>query len=278
MFMLFDKLNDDSLLRYVVNYDFTEKIAELIVVDIRREILSPPKWSMLVFDFQSFDVDFKAFKVLSSLGLELRKLNIRMFAMTDKKSVHSFLKQEGLDKLLKPISSLTELGMKAPAKKVSKKLDVNFINPFIEGTLHVLNVQCGSVVTPQKLELKSKFKSEKPIEIAGIIGINSLSFKGVISLCFPAVVFLELMSKMLGEDYHEINDELKDGAGELTNMIFGHAKKVLNEKGHTFEKALPTIAYGKDLNVETKSSGESVILPFLVSGNIFYMEIQLEDH
>lgn len=276
--MLFDKLNDESLLRYVVNYDFTEKIAELIVGDIRREILHTPKWNLLVFDFQTFDIDFKAFKVLATLGIELRKLNIRMFALTDKKSIHSLLKQEGMDKLLKPITSLAELGIKVPAKKVSKKLDVSFINPFIEGTLHVLNVQCSTQATTQKLELKSKFTSPKPIEIAGIIGINSKSFKGVISLCFPAIVFLELMSKMLGEDYHEINDELKDGAGELTNMIFGHAKKILNENGHTFDKALPTVAYGKDLLIETKSSGESVVLPFLVSGNIFYMEILLEDH
>ena len=275
--MVFDKLADDSLLRYVVNYDFTEKIAELIVGDIRREILHPPKWSLLVFDFQSFEIDFKAFKVLASLGIELRKLNIRMFALTDKKSIHSLLKQEGMDKLLKPISSLTELGLKAPAKKVSKKLDVAFINPFIEGTLHVLNVQCSTVATPQKLELKSKFVSPVPVEIAGIIGINSKSFKGVISLCFPQIVFLELMSKMLGEDYREMSDELKDGAGELTNMIFGHAKKVLNENGHTFEKALPTVACGKDLNIETQSLGESVILPFLVSGNQFYMEILIED-
>jgi chemotaxis protein CheX len=276
--MLFDKLADDSLLRYVVNYDFTEKIAELIVGDIRREILQPPKWSLLVFDFQNFDIDFKAFKVLATLGLELRKLNIRMFALTDKKSIHSLLKQEGMESLMKPISSLAEIGIKAPAKKMSKKLDVSFINPFIEGTLHVLNVQCSSVATPQKLELKSKFSAKNPIEIAGIIGINSKSFKGVISLCFPAIVFLELMSKMLGEEYHEINDELKDGAGELTNMIFGHAKKILNENGHTFDKALPTVAYGKDLNIVTKSSGESVVLPFLISGNIFYMEILIEDH
>lgn len=276
--MLFDKLTDDSLLRYVVNYDFTEKLAELIVGDIRREILHPPKYKFLVFDFQSFEIDFKAFKVLATLGMEMRKLHIQMFALTDKKSIHSFLKQEGMETLVRPISSLTELGLKVSAKKTVKKLDVSFINPFIEGTLHVLNVQCSTVATTQRLELKSKFKSPNPVEIAGIIGINSKSFKGVISLCFPSIVFLELMSKMLGEDYKEIDDELKDGAGELTNMIFGHAKKILNENGHTFEKALPTVAYGKDLYIESEGSGESVILPFLVSGNIFYMEILLEDH
>jgi len=43
---------------------------------------------------------------------------------------------------------------------------------------------------------------------------------------------------MFGEKYEKIPEGLQDGAGELMNIIFGYAKKILNEKGYVIEMAI----------------------------------------
>src|ERR1700744_6373713 len=104
-------------------------------------------------------------------------------------------------------------------------LDVNFVKPFVDGTIHTLEVQCHVTAKVGKPYIKGKSGGEPPqIDIAGIIGITSPSFKGSISLCFPEKTFLGIMGKMLGETYTSITKDVEDGAGELTNIIFGAAK------------------------------------------------------
>jgi CheY-specific phosphatase CheX len=83
---------------------------------------------------------------------------------------------------------------------------------------------------------------------------------------------------MLGEKYTELNDELQDGAAELLNMIFGHAKVILNKQGHTIQKAIPTVIRGGNLQTTHLGNSKVVVLPFSVGAEIgeFYIEICAE--
>jgi chemotaxis protein CheX len=108
------------------------------------------------------------------------------------------------------------------------KLDANFINPFISGTVSTLKIQCSVDAHAGTAFLKSKTSPKLKTDIAGLIGITSEAFRGNIAICFPEKTFLGIMSQMLGEEFTEINNEVEDGAGELMNIIFGTAKKVLN--------------------------------------------------
>ena len=157
-----------------------------------------------------------------------------------------------------------------------QKLDIHFLVPFVEGTTHVLKIQCQTVATPGKPFFKGRQEFNCPVDIAGILGITSQAFNGTIAICFPEKVFLSLMSKMLGEEFTEINKDLEDGAAELLNMIFGHAKKILNPQGHTIEKALPTVIRAKNLSINHNGSKESILLPFSIDDMTFYMEIATE--
>jgi chemotaxis protein CheX len=87
-----------------------------------------------------------------------------------------------------------------------------------------------------------------------------------------------MMERMLGEKYPEITQELEDGASELLNIIFGQAKKVLNERGYRIEKAIPTIIRGTDVAIRHHTASPTVVLPFDTDLGVFHIEVttQLE--
>lgn len=152
-------------------------------------------------------------------------------------------------------------------------MDMNFLKPFIDGTIHTLNIQCEVTPVAGKPYLKSKDAKSMRIDIAGVVGIWSEKFKGSICICFPERTFLNIMGKMLGEEYSTINDEVSDGAGEIMNIVFGYAKRVLNQQGHELEKALPNIVIGENIKVTHNANDPVIILPFESPLGMFQLEI-----
>jgi chemotaxis protein CheX len=156
------------------------------------------------------------------------------------------------------------------------KIDINFIKPFIEATIETLKVQCSTTIKVGK-PYKRVADTELPnVDIAGIIGVTSSSFSGSISLCFPSDTFLKIMGGMLGEEFEVIDKDLEDGAGELLNIIFGFAKRMLNDQGYDIEKAIPSIVTGKDISVQHLSEEASAICPFTLEELSFYIEIAMD--
>jgi len=145
------------------------------------------------------------------------------------------------------------------------QISVLFINSFIKGTIHTLSVQCSYEV---KAEKTRRYNPAEPIpvDICGVIGLTSSAFRGAITLCFPEKVFLDVMSKMFGETYTEITNELTDGAGELLNIIFGTAKSEIVNAGFSMEKAIPTVIKGQNIRLNTIVPGGSTILVPFVHG------------
>lgn len=158
-----------------------------------------------------------------------------------------------------------------------ESIDVKFINPFIEGALETLKTQCQTTCKPGKMFLRGAGNEMRlHVEIAAIIGLTSKVFKGSISICFPRATFLKIMGRMLGEDYQEVTSDLEDGAGELLNIIFGHAKRVLNEKNYAIEKAIPSIARGTGLSVKHFTPKPTVVLPFSSDAGDFEIEVAMD--
>ena len=152
------------------------------------------------------------------------------------------------------------------------QLDTSFFKPFIEGALNTIKVQCSLPVTGGAPYIKGP-ESTLDIAIAGVIGITSEKFTGNITLCFPEKVFLGMMERMLGEPFKEITSELQDGVAELLNIIFGHAKVILNAQGHTIQKAIPTVIRGQKIQTSQMSKSKTFVLPFNSELGPFCIEI-----
>lgn len=155
-------------------------------------------------------------------------------------------------------------------------IDINFMNPFLAATLNVLKVQASVEATPGKPYLKQP-GSVISGDISGVIGIVCESFDGTVVITFPEATFLKVMSGMLGEEITELNKDIVDGAGEITNMIFGQAKITLNDRGYGIKMALPSVITGKGHSLQAQTKGPTVVVPFTSEAGNFFVEICLSE-
>lgn len=155
-------------------------------------------------------------------------------------------------------------------------VDVNFMNPFLAATLNVLKVQASIDAVPSKPYLKSEGATMSG-DVSGVIGVISDSFHGSVVISFPEQTFLNVMSSMLGEELTVLSKDILDGAGEITNMIFGQAKITLNDRGYGIKMALPTVISGKGHTLSAQTKGPTMVVPFTSSAGNFFVEICLSE-
>jgi chemotaxis protein CheX len=155
--------------------------------------------------------------------------------------------------------------------------DMKFLKPFIEGTVHTIKVQCSTETVPGMVLTKPDPTLVR-FDIAAIIGLTSAELSGAVTLYFPKDVFLGLIGRMFKEQYPEITSELEDGAGELLNIIFGHAKRILNTQGYAIERAIPVIFRGGNGGGRPKPlvNAKPVQIPFKTDLGDFLIEIMVE--
>lgn len=150
-------------------------------------------------------------------------------------------------------------------------MNVEFINPFIKALLNVLSTMAQTELTPGK-PLKKKDDIARG-DISGLIGMVGPQVKGSLSITFEESLALEIMNRMLGEKPAELNAEVSDMVGEITNMITGGAKKDLADKGYEFGMATPVVVSGKDHTISHQVDGPKIILPFTSDDGKAYLEI-----
>jgi chemotaxis protein CheX len=150
-------------------------------------------------------------------------------------------------------------------------MNVEFINPFISSLLNVLSTMAQTKLTPGKPQIK---KSEiAKGDISGLIGMVGPQTKGSFSITFDAELSLILMERMLGERPTEINEEVTDMVGEITNMVTGGAKNLLGDKGYEFEMSTPIVVSGHGHTITHKCDGIKIIMPFTSAHGVAHLEV-----
>jgi len=153
-------------------------------------------------------------------------------------------------------------------------MDVQFINPFLEGTVNVLKTMAMVEPTVGKPYLKQNNVAKG--DVSGIIGMTG-SARGSLALSFSESCILKIVSNMLGEKYSEINDEVRDAVGEITNMISGVARKCLESQNHIITAAIPTVVSGHNHSILHVLGGPSIIIPFETADGPFFVDVCLSD-
>ena len=153
-------------------------------------------------------------------------------------------------------------------------MDVRFINPFLEGTISVLKTM--AMIEPKAGAPYVKKGNQAKGDVSGIIGLTG-SACGSLALSFTEKCILKIVSNMLGEDYKEMNGDVNDAVGEITNMISGVARKCLEADGFNIVAAIPTVVSGKNHAILHVLGGPSVIIPFQTSDGDFFVDVCMSD-
>ena len=153
-------------------------------------------------------------------------------------------------------------------------MDIKFIKPFIDATGFVLETMAFTRVQPGKPFLK-KEKTAKG-DVSSVIGLTG-EINGSFSISFPEKSILTIYSNMFGEEIKEVGEEICDAAGEIANIISGHARQKLEEIGKSLKAAIPSVVMGKNHIIEHYSNSPSVAVPFKNDSGQFTIEICFEE-
>jgi len=144
----------------------------------------------------------------------------------------------------------------------------------IESTVYIFKVQFQMEIKPGK-PFEKMVHHEYPFEIAGVVGISSNSLDGSFLLVFQQSVYIKLINKVFGEASTEFNPETDDLVAEITNMILGATKKVLNTKGFNIQMAIPTVIRGSDVHSSPPKDHKAIVIPFTSALGDFSLELEL---
>ncbi len=154
-------------------------------------------------------------------------------------------------------------------------MKVEFINPFLSSMLNVMSTMAQMELVPEKPKLKKNEVAKG--DVSGLIGMVSPETKGSLSITFDASLALATMKGMVGEAPDEVNEEITDLVGEITNMVTGGAKRMLSEKGFEFDMATPIVVSGPSHTIHHKSKGPVVIISLKGETGRAYIEFSFDE-
>ena len=153
-------------------------------------------------------------------------------------------------------------------------MNVELINPFLAATMNVLETMAFTKPRPGKPSIKDEATAKG--DVTGLCGLAGDQISGSFSISFTEPAILAIVSGMFGKEMTELNHEIRDAVGEITNMISGGARNVLSAKGYKFNMAIPTIIVGQGHEISHKSKGPIIVIPFEIDAGAFYVEVCLE--
>jgi chemotaxis protein CheX len=152
-------------------------------------------------------------------------------------------------------------------------MKVELINPIISSLVSVLSQMGQIAAKPEKPILKKGAKSGYEAIISGYIGLVGEKIRGSMAISFTEPLILKIASNLFGEEMEEVNDEVADLVGEITNIITGNAKPGLAQAGYKLDLSIPTIIIGLGHYVIHNTKGPVIIIPFSTESGSLLLEV-----
>ncbi|PIE61231.1 MAG: chemotaxis protein CheX [Desulfobacterales bacterium] len=154
-------------------------------------------------------------------------------------------------------------------------MDVSLVNPFIEGALNILDTTAFVKVTPAPPFLKTHDTAQG--DITGFLEISG-DLEGTAAISFSEKSILGIVSAMFGEEMTELNDEITDAVGEISNMIAGHVTTKIGELDKKVNVKFVSVYHGREQTIpHTKAGTHVVSLPFRTTKGQMIIEVCYAD-
>jgi chemotaxis protein CheX len=110
--------------------------------------------------------------------------------------------------------------------------------------------------------------------VVGLVGFGG-SLSGLVAFYSTIDAAQEIAGSMLGMPAAEVNGEMPDAIGEVTNMIAGGFRLKLAEAGETLAISIPSVTIGSDFYTKYASDVQRILCPFRMDDNEICVELIL---
>ena len=150
-----------------------------------------------------------------------------------------------------------------------------YINPFIAAATNVYSTMLSCPLDRGSLIIKDGYCPE--YEVSGIIGMTGNAV-GTVVFSLSRTAAINSAAALLEEDpkeFPQLNSDVLDAIGELTNMIAGSAKEQLDKLSLSI--SLPSVICGKNHLVSFPKDATPISIPFDSEWGPISIEVGLVD-
>lgn len=110
--------------------------------------------------------------------------------------------------------------------------------------------------------------------VVGLVGFGG-TLSGLVAFYSTKEAADEIAGSMLGMAAAEVNGEMPDAIGEVTNMIAGGFRLKLAERGETLAISIPSVTIGSDFYTKYSTDVRRVMCPFKMDDKEICVELIL---
>jgi Predicted inhibitor of MCP methylation, homolog of CheC len=147
-----------------------------------------------------------------------------------------------------------------------------YINPFLKASINLFKEYLGLQAVAGKPRLLGD--PQDLDAVSAIIGLAGET-RGAVVLSFSRETAMRIVSKMAGQEYKMLSNEVIDGVGELINIIAGNAKQDLLD--FRIEISLPGVITGNSYKIRWPEGIPVVAIPFTTELGPFTVNVSLKD-
>jgi len=104
-------------------------------------------------------------------------------------------------------------------------------------------------------------------DISVIIGLASEKLEGVFIVSYNKEVIFDFMASALGEKVEEVNQDVVDASGELTNQICGVFRRKFERTGISLQASVPSVVTGKNHSIRVPSKIARMVFCYQLDGS-----------
>ncbi len=149
---------------------------------------------------------------------------------------------------------------------------VEYINPFVKSISNTFSTMLDCELRRGEIALKSTPNPQ--YTVSGIIGLSGRAV-GTVVLSLSKEVAIQSASHMLMMEAQEVDDDVLDAVGELTNMVAGGAKAELEE--YSLSVSLPNVITGRNHEIHFPSNVQPISIPFDCDWGEISLEVGLAE-
>jgi chemotaxis protein CheX len=176
---------------------------------------------------------------------------------------------------LQPIYASRKLAELLGSKVTAPPATVNvaYINPFVSATLDTLKRMAN--MDSERTGLTARTDAVSHGDISGVMGLSGPS-EGFVGITFKSQTARKIVCRMLDIPLGKEEDaDIRDGVGELMNIIAGRAKADLSGTEHTYSLSPPNVIVGGPHSIGVVRGQPVIVIEFQTEGELFEVMISL---
>jgi chemotaxis protein CheX len=123
-----------------------------------------------------------------------------------------------------------------------------FINPFLQAASDVLESELGSA--PQRGSIGLQRSAYTSDDVTAVVAVTG-DVAGMVLFAMGETTARSLVSKMMGQEFPELDALGQSGIAEIGNVITGRAAVLLSEAGFPSDLAPPMLLIGRGTMIST---------------------------